>query len=123
MYSKIMVPVDLAHLEALERSLQIAADMAANGGWITEEDLAAVPEPPVLPALAGSYRGWNVHTLPPPAAGYPCNRARQSPTTIARNSTRQSGCCSESPQSHFSEPLRNPRQESQHPRKPRTPAP
>lgn len=30
MYSKIMVPVDLAHLEALERSLQIAADMARH---------------------------------------------------------------------------------------------
>lgn len=30
MYRKIMVPVDLAHLEALERSLQIAADMARH---------------------------------------------------------------------------------------------
>lgn len=30
MYNKIMVPVDLAHLEALERSLQIAADMARH---------------------------------------------------------------------------------------------
>lgn len=30
MYSKIMVPVDLAHLEALERSLQVAADMARH---------------------------------------------------------------------------------------------
>lgn len=28
MFSKIMVPVDLAHLEALKRSLQVAADMA-----------------------------------------------------------------------------------------------
>lgn len=32
MYSKIMVPVDLAHLEALERSLQVAADMARHYG-------------------------------------------------------------------------------------------
>lgn len=30
MFSKIMVPVDLAHLEALERSLQVAADMARH---------------------------------------------------------------------------------------------
>jgi nucleotide-binding universal stress UspA family protein len=30
MYNKIMVPVDLAHLGALEKSLQIAADMARH---------------------------------------------------------------------------------------------
>lgn len=30
MYNKIMVPVDLAHLGALERSLKIAADMARH---------------------------------------------------------------------------------------------
>jgi universal stress protein F len=30
MYDKIMVPVDLAHLAALERSLQVAADMARH---------------------------------------------------------------------------------------------
>jgi nucleotide-binding universal stress UspA family protein len=30
MFTKIMVPVDLAHLDALERSLQVAADMARN---------------------------------------------------------------------------------------------
>lgn len=28
MYKKIMVPVDLAHLDALKRSLQVAADLA-----------------------------------------------------------------------------------------------
>lgn len=28
MYNKIMVPVDLAHLDALEKSLQVAADLA-----------------------------------------------------------------------------------------------
>ena len=30
MYKKIMVPVDLAHLEALTKSLQVAADMARH---------------------------------------------------------------------------------------------
>lgn len=30
MYNKIMVPVDLAHLDALQRSLQVAADMARH---------------------------------------------------------------------------------------------
>jgi universal stress protein F len=30
MYRKIMVPVDLAHLDALEKSLQIAADIARH---------------------------------------------------------------------------------------------
>lgn len=30
MYNKIMVPVDLAHLDALERSLTIAADIARH---------------------------------------------------------------------------------------------
>lgn len=30
MYNKIMVPVDLAHLDALERSLKIAADIARH---------------------------------------------------------------------------------------------
>ncbi|MCK5942935.1 MAG: gamma-glutamyltransferase, partial [Planctomycetes bacterium] len=48
----------------------IAADMAANGGWITYDDLANFPAPKVIPALEGSYRGYTVHTLPPPAAGW-----------------------------------------------------
>lgn len=30
MYQKIMVPVDLAHIDALQRSLQVAADMARH---------------------------------------------------------------------------------------------
>ena len=49
---------------------EIAADMRANGGWITAEDLASFPEPAILPALAGSYRGYEVFTLPPPFAGW-----------------------------------------------------
>jgi gamma-glutamyltranspeptidase/glutathione hydrolase len=48
---------------------EIVQDMAANGAWVTADDLAAVPEPPVVPPLSGTYRGWDVHTLPPPASG------------------------------------------------------
>jgi gamma-glutamyltranspeptidase len=44
--------------------------MQRAGGWLTAEDLASLPEPPVLPALSVSYRGWDVFTLPPPAAGW-----------------------------------------------------
>jgi gamma-glutamyltranspeptidase/glutathione hydrolase len=49
---------------------QIVADMAANGGWITARDLAEFPEPAILPALEGSYRGHEVFTLPPPFGGW-----------------------------------------------------
>ena len=30
MYEKIMVPVDLAHIDALQKSLQVSADMARH---------------------------------------------------------------------------------------------
>jgi gamma-glutamyltranspeptidase/glutathione hydrolase len=49
---------------------QIAADMTANGGWITDRDLAEFPEPAILPALSGTYRGYDVYTLPPPFGGW-----------------------------------------------------
>lgn len=49
---------------------EIVADMTANGGWITAEDLAGFPEPGVVPALRGTYRGHEVETLPPPFAGW-----------------------------------------------------
>jgi gamma-glutamyltranspeptidase/glutathione hydrolase len=53
-----------------ELAREIVADMAGNGGWITAGDLAAFPEPAILPALSGSYRGHAVYTLPPPFAGW-----------------------------------------------------
>jgi gamma-glutamyltranspeptidase/glutathione hydrolase len=53
-----------------EIAREIAADMAANGGWITAEDLARLPEPREQPALRGTYRGWEVATLAPPASGW-----------------------------------------------------
>jgi gamma-glutamyltranspeptidase/glutathione hydrolase len=49
---------------------RIVADMEANGGWITAQDLAKFPEPAIVPALAGSYRGREVYTLPPPFGGW-----------------------------------------------------
>lgn len=48
----------------------IAADMAENNGWITLQDLNDFPEPEVIPALRGSYRGDAVYSLPPPAGGW-----------------------------------------------------
>ncbi|MDX1379662.1 MAG: gamma-glutamyltransferase, partial [Xanthomonadales bacterium] len=53
-----------------ELAREIVADMAAHGGWITAEDLARFPEPPVVPALAADYRGARVETLPPPFGGW-----------------------------------------------------
>ncbi|MEM1262146.1 MAG: gamma-glutamyltransferase [Pseudomonadota bacterium] len=46
----------------------IAADMAANGGLITREDLAnykAIERP----AIRGSYRGYDIVSMPPPSSG------------------------------------------------------
>jgi gamma-glutamyltranspeptidase / glutathione hydrolase len=53
-----------------EIAREIAADMAVHGGWITAEDLANLPEPREQPALRGTYRGWEVATLAPPASGW-----------------------------------------------------
>jgi len=49
---------------------QISDDMAANGGWITSEDLAQFPEPAIVPPLTTNYRGLEVATLPPPFGGW-----------------------------------------------------
>lgn len=49
---------------------EIVADVAANGGWISAEDLAGFPEPAIVPALQSSYRGHQVVTLPPPFGGW-----------------------------------------------------
>lgn len=53
-----------------EIAAAIAADMASNDGWITAADLAEFPEPKVGPALRGTYRGYDIFTLPPPAGGW-----------------------------------------------------
>ncbi|MCU0793194.1 MAG: gamma-glutamyltransferase, partial [Opitutaceae bacterium] len=46
----------------------IAADMAAHGGLITREDLAAY-RPAVREVLRGTYRGHEILTMPPPSSG------------------------------------------------------
>jgi len=48
----------------------IAKDMAEQGGWITEKDLGRLPEPEPVKPVQGTYRGFEVSTLPPPAAGW-----------------------------------------------------
>jgi gamma-glutamyltranspeptidase/glutathione hydrolase len=53
-----------------EIAREIAADMEANGGWLTLADLEGLPEPTVLPALESRYRGYRVYTAPPPAGGW-----------------------------------------------------
>ncbi|MFW6083915.1 MAG: gamma-glutamyltransferase [Gemmatimonadota bacterium] len=46
----------------------VAADVQANGGLLTAEDLAAY-EPIVRPSSTGVVDGWTVATNPPPAIG------------------------------------------------------
>jgi len=46
----------------------IANDMAANGGLITREDLASYKVAERMP-LVGTYRGLEVHSMPPPSSG------------------------------------------------------
>jgi gamma-glutamyltranspeptidase/glutathione hydrolase len=49
---------------------QIAEDMQQNGGWITLEDLQNFPEPVELSPLSIDYRGYQVHSQPPPCGGW-----------------------------------------------------
>lgn len=46
----------------------IVADMEVNGGLITKEDLAAY-EPVIRPTIKGNYRGYEIHSMPPPSSG------------------------------------------------------
>ena len=46
----------------------IAEDMKANGGLITEQDLKQY-EPTVRKPLVGTYRGYEIVTMPPPSSG------------------------------------------------------
>lgn len=47
---------------------RIGADMAAHGGLITEADLAAYRVAERAP-VTGSYRGYDIVTMPPPSSG------------------------------------------------------
>ncbi len=46
----------------------IVADMEVNGGLITKEDLAAY-QPVIRPTIQGNYRGYEIHSMPPPSSG------------------------------------------------------
>ncbi|MCI0622469.1 MAG: gamma-glutamyltransferase [Acidobacteria bacterium] len=57
--------------EAFYRGLvarRIASVYAEHGGWITQQDLASY-EPRFRTPLRGSYRGYEVITMPPPSSG------------------------------------------------------
>jgi gamma-glutamyltranspeptidase/glutathione hydrolase len=47
---------------------RIAEDMRANGGLITKQDLAAY-QPKVRTALRGTYRDFDIISMPPPSSG------------------------------------------------------
>lgn len=49
---------------------EIGSHMKAHQSWITLEDLKNFPEPETVPALRGTYRGWDVYTLTPPTGGW-----------------------------------------------------
>ncbi len=51
-----------------ETARLIAADMQANGGLITGRDLKEY-EPAIREPLKGSYRGYEILTMPPPSSG------------------------------------------------------
>ncbi len=46
----------------------IVADMEVNGGLITKEDLAAY-QPVIRQTIQGNYRGYEIHSMPPPSSG------------------------------------------------------
>ncbi|MDH3269074.1 MAG: gamma-glutamyltransferase family protein [Ignavibacteria bacterium] len=49
---------------------KIAEDMKINGGWITFDDLRNVREPKEPRPLKGTYRGYDIYTMPPPGGGW-----------------------------------------------------
>ena len=51
-----------------ETARMIVADMKANGGIITAEDLRTY-EPTVRTPLRTTYRGYEIYTMPPPSSG------------------------------------------------------
>ncbi len=51
-----------------EIATALVADMEVNGGLITKEDLAAY-QPVIRPTIQGNYRGYEIHSMPPPSSG------------------------------------------------------
>ncbi|MGB5529908.1 MAG: gamma-glutamyltransferase family protein [Ignavibacteriaceae bacterium] len=48
----------------------IAEDIRLNNGWITIEDMRNVPAPEEQKSLKGTYRGYEIYTMPPPGGGW-----------------------------------------------------
>jgi gamma-glutamyltranspeptidase / glutathione hydrolase len=48
----------------------IADDMKQHDGWITLGDLKNIPEPFEQKPLMGTYRGYEIYTMPPPGGGW-----------------------------------------------------
>jgi len=53
-----------------EMAKNIAKDMSENGGWITYDDLANFPDPKIIPTIQTDYKGYEIHSLPPPYGGW-----------------------------------------------------
>ena len=49
---------------------KIADDMQPNNGWVTINDLKKLPEPFEQKPLKGTYRGYEIYTMPPPGRGW-----------------------------------------------------
>ena len=49
---------------------KMARDMKINNGWITIADLKNVPEPNEQKPLKGTYRGYEIYSMPPPGGGW-----------------------------------------------------
>jgi len=70
---------------------EIARDMAEHRGWLTFDDLAGLPVPVEIEPLHGTYRRFDVYSLPPPGGGWVVltmlNLLEQSPSSALRPGT------------------------------------
>jgi len=53
-----------------EIAKKMANDMRLNNGWLTINDLNKLPEPFEQKPLKGTYRGYEIYTMPPPGGGW-----------------------------------------------------
>lgn len=53
-----------------EIAQKITDDMKQNDGWITIDDLQNLPQPFEQKPLKGTYRGYEIYTMPPPGGGW-----------------------------------------------------
>ncbi|MCW8816806.1 MAG: gamma-glutamyltransferase family protein [Ignavibacteriaceae bacterium] len=49
---------------------KIVEDMKINNGWITKDDLTNLANPKNQKPLRGTYRGYEIYTMPPPGGGW-----------------------------------------------------